>query len=113
MPPNSASAVAAGRCSLANEHNKVSTYLQSVTSVIIDWILVLLPIPSVFGTIMDRKTRFSIIAILLLGARYACIFSCFRAYTTLTEDSSGSVASIVRLAYVHTFYTKNPGESTS
>jgi hypothetical protein len=47
----------------------ISTYLQSATNVVIDWILVLLPIPSILEAILDRKTRFSIIGILLLGAR--------------------------------------------
>lgn len=68
MPPDVAAAIVADRCSLSNKGLIVSTYLQSVTSVVIDWIVVLLPIPSIFGVIIDKRTRLSIIGILLLGA---------------------------------------------
>jgi hypothetical protein len=67
MPQDNAYAIALRICPLANEPLRVSTYIQSVISVIVDWSLVLLPVPSVLKTIMDRKTRISIIGILILG----------------------------------------------
>jgi hypothetical protein len=69
MPLGVAAAIATGKCSLANHGLRITGYMQSATNVIVDWILVLLPIPSVLGGIMDRKTRLSILGILLLGAR--------------------------------------------
>jgi hypothetical protein len=57
-----------GKCSLTNRRLFISAYMQSATNVIVDWVFVLLPIPSVLGAIIDRKTRFSIISILFLGA---------------------------------------------
>jgi hypothetical protein len=68
LPQDSAAAIVAGKCAVSNQGIMISSYVQSVTNVIVDWILVLLPIPSVFEAIMDRRTRLSIIAILLLGA---------------------------------------------
>jgi hypothetical protein len=67
MPQDAAYALALHICPLANKHVLISTYVQSVVSVIVDLILVLLPIPSIMKTIMDRKTRTSIIGILVLG----------------------------------------------
>jgi hypothetical protein len=67
MPQDAAYALALRICPLANKHVLISTYVQSIVSVIVDFILVLLPIPSIMKTIMDRKTRTSIIGILLLG----------------------------------------------
>jgi hypothetical protein len=67
MPQDAAYALALRICPLANRHVLVSTYVQSVVSVIVDLILVVLPIPSVVKNIMDRKTRTSVIAILVLG----------------------------------------------
>jgi hypothetical protein len=46
----------------------ISAFIQNVTNVVVDWVLVLLPIPSIFGSIMDRKTRLALIGILVLGA---------------------------------------------
>jgi hypothetical protein len=68
MPQDTAVALVEGKCAFTNRGLLISTYTQSTTSVIIDWILVLLPIPAIFEEIMDRKTRLSIIGILLLGA---------------------------------------------
>jgi hypothetical protein len=67
MPQDTAYALALRICPLANWHVYVSTYVQSVMSVIVDLILVLLPIPSIMKTIMDRKTRTSIIGVMVLG----------------------------------------------
>jgi hypothetical protein len=70
MPLDSASAIVGGQCLfLSNRSVLVTTYLQSAANVVVDWTLVLLPIPSVLGGIMNRKTRLSIISILVLGAR--------------------------------------------
>jgi hypothetical protein len=68
MPRDTALALVEGKCTATNKGLIISTYIQSATSVIVDWILVLLPIPSIFKEIMDMKTRLSIIGILLLGA---------------------------------------------
>jgi hypothetical protein len=69
-PSETSLAIATGKCQLRDYHGLlVSTYLQSATNVAVDWILVLLPIPSVLGAFMERKTRLSIISILVLGAR--------------------------------------------
>jgi hypothetical protein len=68
-PLNSAAAIAMGNCTIATYSNLIITYLQSTANVVVDWILVLLPIPSVLGAIMDRRTRLSIISILMLGTR--------------------------------------------
>jgi hypothetical protein len=67
MPQNAAYALALRICPLANRHVLISTYVQSVVSVIVDMILVILPIPSIVKTIMDRKTRTSVIGIMVLG----------------------------------------------
>jgi hypothetical protein len=70
MPSQNAFAITTGKCStMGKTFLLVSTYLQCATNVLVDWILVLLPIPSVLGSIMDRKTRLSIISILVFGAR--------------------------------------------
>jgi hypothetical protein len=69
MPLDSALAIATGKCTIPTHTLFISTYIQSSTSVLVDWILVLLPIPSVLRAIMDRKTRISVIGILFLGAR--------------------------------------------
>jgi hypothetical protein len=67
MAQDAAYALSIHTCSLANQYVFISTYVQSVVSVIVDLILVFLPIPSIVKTIMDRKTRRSIIGILVLG----------------------------------------------
>jgi hypothetical protein len=67
MPQDAAYALALHKCPLANKHVLISTYIQSVVSVIVDFILVLLPIPSIVKTIMDRKTRTSVIGFMVLG----------------------------------------------
>jgi hypothetical protein len=67
MPLETAYAIATRKCSLMNYGILVSSYLQSAGNLVVDWILVLLPIPSVLGLIMDKKTRLSIISILFLG----------------------------------------------
>lgn len=69
MPLDSASAIVMGKCSIATHFDLVVMYLQSAANVVVDCILVLLPIPSVLGSIMDRRTRISIIGILTIGAR--------------------------------------------
>jgi hypothetical protein len=69
MPLDNAFAIVTGKCFPLDNGLLISSYVQSATNVIVDWILVLLPIPSVLGSIMDRKTRLSIISILLLGVR--------------------------------------------
>jgi hypothetical protein len=66
-PTHVAPAVIAGKCALANRAVYINTYVQTTVNVIIDWVLVLLPIPSVLGVIMDKKTRVSLIVILILG----------------------------------------------
>jgi hypothetical protein len=68
MPMETASALATGKCAVSKQGIEVSTYIQSATNVVTDCVLVVLPIRSVLGTIMDKKTRFSIIGILILGA---------------------------------------------
>jgi hypothetical protein len=68
-PLQSASAIVAGKCFLTTHYVFITTYLQSTANVVVDWTLVILPIPSVLGTIMDRRTRLSVIGILILGAR--------------------------------------------
>ncbi|KAF2416993.1 hypothetical protein EJ08DRAFT_703515 [Tothia fuscella] len=88
MPQDAAYALALRICPLANKHVLISTYIQSVVSVIVDFILVLLPIPSIMKSIMDRRTRTSIIGILVLGV-------------------VGSIASIIKVAYIHTFFSKD------
>lgn len=107
MPQDTAAAMVTGKCS--NPGSLTNLYAQSAINVIIDWILVLLPIPSIFGTIMDRKIRISIIGILLLGAGQASRFPSSKSQVA-NRDNSGSVASIIRLVYLHTFFSKNPGE---
>src|ERR1700761_6626649 len=52
-------ATVTGQCPGANHGGLISTYVQSVTNMVVDWILVLVPSPSVVGAIMDRKTRLS------------------------------------------------------
>jgi hypothetical protein len=74
MPLNSASAIAMGKCSILTYRNLVITYLQSAANVVVDLLFVLLPIPSIIKTIMDRRTRIAIIGILFLGARYSLSF---------------------------------------
>jgi hypothetical protein len=64
---DTASATISGKCT--NRGGIASAYVQTVTNLIVDWTLVLLPIRSVLGTIMDRKVRLSIICILIFGAR--------------------------------------------
>jgi hypothetical protein len=68
MPQDAALALALNLCPLVNQPLLISTYIQSVMGVVVDWILVLLPIPAVTKTIMDKKTRISIVGILILGA---------------------------------------------
>jgi hypothetical protein len=67
-PAETASAIATGRCSLMSHGYIISAFIQNVTNVIVDWTLVLLPIPSIFGSIMDKHTRLALIGILVLGA---------------------------------------------
>jgi hypothetical protein len=69
MPLDAAFAIVTGRCDLVDSKLlHVSTYLQSSMNVATDLTLVLLPIPSIFGAIMDRRTRLSVIGILIVGA---------------------------------------------
>jgi hypothetical protein len=66
-PDELASAIVTGICSLGQSGLEASTYVQGSINVITDWILVLLPIPSVFRTTMNWRIRLSITLILLLG----------------------------------------------
>jgi hypothetical protein len=66
-PDELASAIVTGTCSIGQSGLEVSTYVQGTVNVIVDWILVLLPIPSVFKTTMNWRIRLSITLILLIG----------------------------------------------
>jgi hypothetical protein len=69
MPLDAAAAIVTGRCNFTGSKLLLgSTYLQNSMNVAADLTLVLLPIPSIFGAIMDRRTRLSVIGILLVGA---------------------------------------------
>jgi hypothetical protein len=70
MPLDAPYGIATGKCDLVDNRGLlVSEYLQSATNVVADWTMVLLPIPTVLAEIIDKRTRLSIISILLIGAR--------------------------------------------
>jgi hypothetical protein len=68
MPAHLAAALADSRCMGTNSALKGTSYAAGSINVVVDWTLVLLPLPSILKNTMDTRTRVSILLILLLGA---------------------------------------------
>jgi len=61
-----AQATITGQC--VDRAGLTSLYVQTSINVVVDLVLVILPITSVVGAFVNRRIRFSIVAVILLGA---------------------------------------------
>jgi hypothetical protein len=60
--------MAKGLCPTSAGRMPVTAYLQTAVNAVTDWILVALPIPSIWTSTVDCRTRASLYGILVLAA---------------------------------------------